>query len=705
MSGTRSWCFGPFRLDPATGSLWRDEVLLPLPPKPFTVLAYLVAHAGQVVSKETLLEAVWPHTAVTEGVLKTCWGRSAGRWGTRRRPPGTLPRYSGGAIALSRPSWSTLRPSQALLGRRRWRRRTRPTSTRWCRAPLPCRHPRPNVATSPCCSATWSAQRRSPDVWTRKITARWCAPTTSSVPRCCSALTAMWRNTSATACWAILAIRWRMKTTPSERSGRGWACWTPSPRFTTHPALPPGEPVAVRLGVHTGLVVMGDVGAGARHEPLALGETPNIAARLQHLAAPNTLVISAATQQLVAGYFRCKALGAHTLPGLAQPMEVYRVLGASGAQSRLEVAATHGLTPLVGRAQEVGLLMACWTRVTEGMGQVVLLGGEAGIGKSRLVQVLKEHVAGEGHPWLECQGSPYYQHTALYPLTELLARRLLPVEHEATAAQKVQHLEAFLRQHGLSPAETVPLLAPLLSLPLPATYAPVQVSPEQQRQQTLHALLGLLLRLAADAAAPPGHGRPALGRSLHAGVAQSPGGSRPDRPHSGPVHLSAGLPSAVDGALASHPGDAGPLAPAPGHRTDAPGRAGQGAASGGGRADRGQDRWGAAVRGGVNQDGAGIRPAPGAGGALCAHRAPAAAGDSRHAARLAAGAAGPPGGGQGPGTTRGDAGARVCLCTCSRPWPRGTRRRYDGSCSSWWRRSCCTSGGCHRRRRTSSSMP
>ena len=90
--------------------------------------------------------------------------------------------------------------------------------------------------------------------------------------------------------------------------------------------------------------------------------------------------------------------------------------------------------------------------------------------------MLKEHVASEGHLWLECQGSPYYQHTALYPLTELLARRLLPVEHEATAAQKVQHLEEFLVQQGLSPAETVPLFAPLLSLPLPATYAPARVA-------------------------------------------------------------------------------------------------------------------------------------------------------------------------------------------------------------------------------------
>src|SRR4029453_7502560 len=112
-------------------------------------------------------------------------------------------------------------------------------------------------------------------------------------------------------------------------------------------------------------------------------------------------------------------------------------------------------------------------------------------------QVLKEHVAGEGHPWLECQGSPYYRHTALYPLTELLGRRVLHVEHGVTATQRVHELEEFLVQHGLSLAETIPLFAPLLSLPLPATYAPLEGSPEQQRQQTLHALLGLLLRLAA----------------------------------------------------------------------------------------------------------------------------------------------------------------------------------------------------------------
>src|SRR5262249_40859967 len=151
----------------------------------------------------------------------------------------------------------------------------------------------------------------------------------------------------------------------------------------------------------------------------ALGETPNIAARLQQLAAPNTLVVSAATYQLIEGYFTCEVLEEQPHRSRAQPFRGYRVLRASGLQSRLEVAAARGLTPLVGRVPEVGLLVERWTRVKEGMGQVVVLEGEAGIGKSRLVQVLKDQVAGEAHTWLECRGSPYYQHTALYPVIDL----------------------------------------------------------------------------------------------------------------------------------------------------------------------------------------------------------------------------------------------------------------------------------------------
>src|SRR6185436_11647957 len=260
-----------------------------------------------------------------------------------------------------------------------------------------------------------------------------------------------------------------------------------------------GVHLAVRLGIHTGLVVVGDVGGGTRQEQLALGETPNLAARLQGIAAPNTLVISAATLQLLGGFFACQSLGTQLVKGIAQPLEVYQVLAESTARSRLEAAASTGLTPLVGREQEVALLLERWAQVKDGLGQVVLLSGEAGIGKSRLVQVLTDQAASEPQAWLTpCQCSPYYQHTALYPMIDLLERVALRFEREESLPQKLGKLEGFLVQYGLPLAETVPLLAALLSLPLTAHYAPLSVSPEQQKQQTLHALLTILRRIAAQ---------------------------------------------------------------------------------------------------------------------------------------------------------------------------------------------------------------
>ena len=206
-------------------------------------------------------------------------------------------------------------------------------------------------------------------------------------------------------------------------------------QLNTHLGQERGVHLAVRLGIHTGLVVVGDVGGGARQEQLALGETPNLAARLQGLAAPNTLVISAATFQLLGGFFACQPLGTPLLKGLAQPLAVYRVLYESMARSRLEAASSTGWTPLVGREQEIGVLLERWAQVKDGFGQVVLLSGEAGIGKSRLVQVLTEQVAAEPRAWLTpCQCSPYYQNTALYPMIDLLERVALHFEREESAA-------------------------------------------------------------------------------------------------------------------------------------------------------------------------------------------------------------------------------------------------------------------------------
>ena len=270
-------------------------------------------------------------------------------------------------------------------------------------------------------------------------------------------------------------------------------------QLNTRLAQERGVSLAVRLGIHTGLVVVGEVGGGARQEQLALGETPNLAARLQGLAAPNTLVISAATLPLLGGFFAYQSLGTQLLKGFAQPLEVYQVRYESMATSRLEGAGSTGLTPIVGREQEVALLRERWAQVKDGLGQVVLLSGEAGIGKSRLIQVLTEQVATEPQAWLTpCQCSPYHQNSALYPMIELLERVALRFDREESPQQKLRKLEGFVVQYGLTLAEAVPLFAALLSLPLDTDYAPLPVSPEQQKQKTLQALLTILLRIAAQ---------------------------------------------------------------------------------------------------------------------------------------------------------------------------------------------------------------
>jgi class 3 adenylate cyclase len=151
-----------------------------------------------------------------------------------------------------------------------------------------------------------------------------------------------------------------------------------------------GVRLAVRLGIHTGPVVVGDIGSGDRRERLALGDTPNLAARLQALAEPDTVVLSDTTSRLVQGYFVCQDRGMHVLKGIDTPVRVSQVVGESAAQSRLDVAAASGLTPLVGRETEVTLLLERWAQARDGLGQVVLLSSEAGIGKSRLVRVLTE---------------------------------------------------------------------------------------------------------------------------------------------------------------------------------------------------------------------------------------------------------------------------------------------------------------------------
>jgi class 3 adenylate cyclase len=256
-----------------------------------------------------------------------------------------------------------------------------------------------------------------------------------------------------------------------------------------------GRQLGVRLGIHTGLVVVGEMGGAGRQEQLALGEVPNVCSRIQGLAASDTVAISEATYRLVQGYFACQDLGAQALRGVTESMHIYQVLRESGATSRLDVAQPRGLTPLVGRESEIALLLERWEQAKAGQGHVVLLTGDAGMGKSRLVQMLKEHVANEPHTRWECRSSEYSQNTALFPLTDLF-QRLLRFQAEDTPGEKFRKLEHALSQYRLPLEETVPLFASVLSLPLSEErYAPLALSPQRQRQKTLEAIVAILLEL------------------------------------------------------------------------------------------------------------------------------------------------------------------------------------------------------------------
>jgi predicted ATPase/class 3 adenylate cyclase len=259
------------------------------------------------------------------------------------------------------------------------------------------------------------------------------------------------------------------------------------------PTLQLPRPLQVRIGIHTGLVVAGEMGTEAQPEPLAIvGETPNIAARLQEKADPNGVVISPTTYRLVSGLFECEEVAPQTLKGLSIALVMYRVLGESAAQSRFEVAVQTGLTPLVGRAEELALLQRRWEQAKQGEGQVVLLSGEPGIGKSRLVQELKAQLGQEGVTRIEFRCSPYHQNSALYPIIDHL-QRLLQFAREDSPVAKLEKLQHRLSRYRFPQAETLPLLAGLLSLPHPDGSPLITGSPQKQKEKTQAALVAWLI--------------------------------------------------------------------------------------------------------------------------------------------------------------------------------------------------------------------
>ena len=259
------------------------------------------------------------------------------------------------------------------------------------------------------------------------------------------------------------------------------------------------SPLSVRIGIGTGMVVVGDlIGEGSAQEQTVIGDTPNLAARLQSLADPDTVIVSASTRQLLGSRFDVEALGPRELKGFAEPLYSWKVLREKSHVSRFEAAQTEPLPQIIGRSDEVAILLDRWRLAGQGNGQVVLLSGEAGIGKSRVAQELREQIRAEPHIAVRYQCSPHHSNQPFYPAVDQIwyAAEFSPDEPSSVRLNK---LEAMADRSHVERADTIPFLASLLSISTKDKYAPLDQPPSVIKERTIDALIALLAGLTRDA--------------------------------------------------------------------------------------------------------------------------------------------------------------------------------------------------------------
>jgi class 3 adenylate cyclase/predicted ATPase len=260
-----------------------------------------------------------------------------------------------------------------------------------------------------------------------------------------------------------------------------------------------GVALALRIGIDSGPVVIGAARDAGHRETQALGQTMNRAARLQSIAPHGGVVVSDATLRRIPGLFVTRSLGAQKLKGISDELIAHQVLRASGTRGALEVQDSSRLTPLAGRREEIEQCAERWRSARDGNGQALLIEGEAGLGKSRLVRVLRDHVVGaDDHVWIECRGAPQHADSALYPVIDVL-ERTLDFASADTPQVRIARLRRAVEETGIDVADTLPLLTALLSLPTPEGFEEAPSTPELKRRRTLSALVRWLVARAQQA--------------------------------------------------------------------------------------------------------------------------------------------------------------------------------------------------------------
>src|SRR6516225_1484926 len=259
-------------------------------------------------------------------------------------------------------------------------------------------------------------------------------------------------------------------------------------------ALKTRAPLQTRVGVVTGLVVVGDlIGSGASQEQAIVGETPNLAARLQGIAEPNAVVIADSTRKLLGKLFELEDVGTQNLKCIAGPVPAWKAVRTASVESRFDALHAGALTELVGREEELELLLRRWSKAKSGEGQLVLLSGEPGIGKSRLTAALLERLAAEPHTRLRYFCSPQHTDSALYPIISQM-ERAAGVTHDDSTQRKLDKLDALLARSATS-KQDVALIAETLSLPNDGRYPSLELPPPERRQRTLEALVSQVVTL------------------------------------------------------------------------------------------------------------------------------------------------------------------------------------------------------------------
>ena len=504
------YVFGDYRLDTQRYELSYRHQPIKLRPKVFHVLRYLIAHRDRVVSKDELLEQVWPNQFIGDGSLNACLmavRKAVGDNGQAQRCIQTL--HGRGYRFIASVKEGTAEEPPEAVGTLLTGTETIPLETPQADPNTPTAQ---DIETPPAVMSTPAAERRQltvmccdlvdgtrlaeqldPEVYRQVV---------RSYHQICAPVIERFDGYMSPYLGAGLMVYFGYplahEDAPQRAVRAGLGILTACERYHAQVEPDTGVQLAARVGIHTGLVVVGDSGDGAPQAHLALGHTPTIAARIQDLAAPHTVVVSAATYRLIQADFRCEPLGVQRLHGVTQSLMLHRVLSDADSYNRLGMGTSPALAPLIGREAEVAHLLERWSRVKEGLGQTVILSGEAGIGKSRLVQVVKAHVADEGYPVLACRCSPYDQHSAWHPLIAAFPHLFQWERHETNDAKR-KKLEQALHQYGLPLGEGVPLLAALFALPLSDEhYPPVLVAPELRRQRTLEVLLAVLSRVSAQ---------------------------------------------------------------------------------------------------------------------------------------------------------------------------------------------------------------